>query len=149
MLPNIPLIAERRTITCNRGAINVALLKSNQQWINYDYFVGQQVLKYDITIKVNFAIRASNPFEIVCIHVNGTVAFQLRAGVTKWVNICCVSPIRTLWYNWRLSYSRGESIVHESITWVPVISIPKNFKILDSLECLPLLFVLQWMITRW
>ncbi len=57
MLLNFPVIAEWQTITCNREAlVNDALLKNNQQHINYDYYVGQYILKYDNTIKRILAI---------------------------------------------------------------------------------------------
>ncbi len=54
MLLNVPLIAEWQTISPNREAlVNKALIKSNQDRINYDYSVGQCVLKYDYTVKEN------------------------------------------------------------------------------------------------
>ncbi len=80
MLLNFPLIAECQNIPKpnNREALlNNTLLKSNQQCIDYDYSVGQQGLKYENTIKGKFAIKTSGPFEIVCIHMNGTVTIQL------------------------------------------------------------------------
>ncbi len=52
MLLNVPLIADWQTITRNRETlVNDALLKNNQRRINYDYYIGQRVLKYDNTIK--------------------------------------------------------------------------------------------------
>ena len=74
MLLNVPLIADWQTITRNREAlVNDALLKNNQRRINYDYYIGQQVLKYDNTIKGKLAVKTSGPFEIVCVDVNGMV----------------------------------------------------------------------------
>ena len=88
MLLNVPLIADWQTITRNREAlVNDALLKNNQRHINYDYYIGQQVLKYDNTIKGKLTVKTSGPFEIVRVHVNGTVTIQLRAGVTERINI--------------------------------------------------------------
>ena len=88
MLLNVPLIADWQTITRNREAlVNDALLKNNQRRINYDYYIGQQVLKYDNTIKGKLTVKTSGPFEIVRVHVNGTVTIQLRAGVTERINI--------------------------------------------------------------
>ncbi len=88
MLLNVPLIVDWQTITCNRETlVNDALLKNNQWCINYDYYIGQQVLKYDNTIKGKLTVKTSCPFEIVHVHVNGTVTIQLRAGVTEWINI--------------------------------------------------------------
>ncbi len=89
MLLNIPLIANWQTITHNREAlVNDALLKNNQRCINYDYYIGQQVLKYDNTIKGNLSVKTSGLFEIVCVHVNGTVTIQLQASITEQINIC-------------------------------------------------------------
>ncbi len=74
MLLNVPLIIEWQTITRNREAlVNDALLKNNQQRINYDYYIGQCILKYDNTIKGKLTVKTSGPFEIVHVHVNGTV----------------------------------------------------------------------------
>ncbi len=93
MLLNVPLIADWQAITHNREAlVNNMLLKNNQWRINYDYYIGQRVLKYDNTIKGKLTVKTSGPFEIVCDHVNGTVTIQLRAGVTKRINICHTIP---------------------------------------------------------
>ncbi len=54
-----------------------------QRHINYDYYIGQQVLKYVFLIKGKLTVKTSGPFEIVRVHVNGTVTIQLRASVTK------------------------------------------------------------------
>ncbi len=84
MLLNIPLIAEWQTITRNKEAlVNDVLLKNNQQCINYDYYIGQCVLKYDNTIKEKLAIKTYGPFEIVCVHINGMVTIQLWASITE------------------------------------------------------------------
>ncbi len=48
------------------------------------YFVGQWLLKYDQTIKGKLAIKTSSPFEIVCIHVNGTIDSAM--GWCDWMN---------------------------------------------------------------
>ncbi len=92
MILNVPLIADFQTITCNREVlVNDALLKSNQQYINKDYFVGQSVLKYDNTFKGKLTAKTSNPFEIVPDHVNGTITIQLWVGVTEQISICHMS----------------------------------------------------------
>ncbi len=84
-------------ITRNREAlVNDALLKNNQRHINYDYYVRQQVLKYDNTIKGKLTVKTSGPFVIVRVHVNGTVTIQLRAGVTERINIHCTIPYHEL-----------------------------------------------------
>ncbi len=78
MLFNVPFVAEWQTISCKRDAlVNNALLKTNQQHINHDYYVGQHVLKYDKTIKGNLAFKSTGPIDIVHFHVNGTITSQL------------------------------------------------------------------------
>ncbi len=63
--------------------MNNALLKNNQQHIDYDYYIGQHVLKYENTIKGKLVVKTSVPFEIVCVHVNGMFTIQLQPSVTK------------------------------------------------------------------
>ncbi len=62
--------------------------------INYNYYNGQQVFKYDNTIKGKLAIKTSGPFEIVHVHMNSTVTIQVQAGVTELRNIHCTIPYR-------------------------------------------------------
>ncbi len=95
MVLNIPLIAEWQNITHNREAlVNNALLKSNQQCINHDYFAEQQVMKYIKTIKGNLAVKTFRPLESVCGHANGNITIQLRLGVTEQINICYTIPYK-------------------------------------------------------
>ncbi len=101
--------------------MNDVLLKNNQRCINYDYYTGQQVLKYDNTIKGKLAIKTSSPIEIVCVHVNGTVTIQLRASVTEQINIHCTILYRKLSTVMEGSVIVGESVVPtKSITQVPI-----------------------------
>ncbi len=84
MLLNVPLIANWQTIIHNIEAfVNDALLKNNRQHINYDYCIGQHILKYDNTIKGKLAVKTYGPFEIIHVHVNSTVTIQLWASVTE------------------------------------------------------------------
>ncbi len=120
MLLIFSLVAEWQIITCYREAlVNQAILKSNQQHINYIYFVGEQVLKYDQTIKGKLAVKISCLFEIMHFHVNKNVTIQLWVGVTEKINIVS-SLIRTLSYNWRLSCSGGSAVPSKSITQAPI-----------------------------
>ena len=49
MLLNVPLISDWLAIQKHREQlVNKFLLKSNKKRINYDYFVGQKILKYMI-----------------------------------------------------------------------------------------------------
>lgn len=84
ILLNISLIAEWQTNICNRETLqNDALLKSNQQCINYGYNIGHWVLRYGNTIKWKLAIKISDHFEIVCVHMNSIITILVRAGVTE------------------------------------------------------------------
>ncbi len=71
-----------------------SFLKTKQQCINYDFYVGQCVFKYDHTIKGKQAFKYSSPYEIVHVHVNGTITIKLWPGVMKWINICCTVPYK-------------------------------------------------------
>ncbi len=62
-------------------------LKANQQCINHDYYVGQHVLKYNQTIKGKYAVKISSPFDIVGVHVNGTITIQLQLCVIEHINV--------------------------------------------------------------
>ena len=95
MLLNVPLVADWHTIHLHREhLVNDTLLKANAKRINYDYAIGQQVLKYDKTIKGKLNLKTSGPYEILRTHVNGTVTIQLRPDITERINIR-----RTLPYN--------------------------------------------------
>ncbi len=74
--------------------MNYTLLKRNQWCINYEYLVGQQVLKYDNSIKRKLSIKILSPFMIVHIHVNGTITIQLQVDMTEQINICCTIPFK-------------------------------------------------------
>ncbi len=63
--------------------MNDALLKNNQWRIDYDYYIGQCILKYDNTISGKLAIKTSGPFEIVGVHLNSVVTIQIQVGVTE------------------------------------------------------------------
>ncbi len=63
---------------------------------NFDYVIGLSVLKYDNTIKAKIAVKTSIPLEIVHMHVNGTITIQLRAGVTKSMNIHFTTTFKDL-----------------------------------------------------
>ncbi len=97
MILNTPLIAQRETITFNREALrNDVMLNRNQCCINYDYFVGQRVLKYDNTSKGKLAVKTTSLFEIVCVHANSTVNIQLSTGVTEQKTFVAPCLIRIL-----------------------------------------------------
>ena len=95
MLLNVPLIAECQAILKNREQlVNKALLKSNKKRINYDYCVGQKILKYDDSIAGKLALKTNGPFEISCIHMNGTVTINLRPEVSERINVQRTIPYK-------------------------------------------------------
>ena len=60
MLMNVPLIADLLAIQNHREQlVNKALLKSNKKRINYDYHVGQKILKYDNSITGKLALKTT------------------------------------------------------------------------------------------
>ncbi len=135
--PKCSPVVEWQTIShCRELSLNEARLKENQWCINYDYFIGQQVLKYGHTIKGKLAIKAPCPFEIMCIHVNGTITIKLRDGMTEQINICCTIPYTDPWYNWKISYIGGECSANEKHHTSSPFSIPGNIEIPDSPKCL-------------
>ncbi len=85
-----------------------SLLKTNHRHFNYDDFVGQQVLKYDNTIKGKLVVKTSSPFANVCVHVNGTISVQFQVSVTEQMNIHCTIPYKGITEG---SVIAGESLV--------------------------------------
>ena len=88
MFLNIPLLANWDAILARREQlVNDALLRANKKRINFDYAVGQKVLKYDKTIMGKLKPKTSGPFEILRVHSNGTVTISLRPGITERINV--------------------------------------------------------------
>ncbi len=104
-----------------------------RSWKNYDYHIGQCILKYDNTIKGNLAIETSGPFENVCVHMNGIVTIQLWVSVTEQIIIhIALSLVETLCYDWRFSYSGRMCSAHEKRYMSSCLFIPGNPDILYS-----------------
>ncbi len=72
--------------------MNKTFLKSNQWCIDYDFFVGQQILKYGNTMKGKVVTKTSGPFEMAHIHVNSIIANHLRSCVTEQISVCYTIP---------------------------------------------------------
>ena len=88
MLLNVPLIADWKAIQKHREQlVNKALLKSNKKRINYDYRVGQKILKYDNSIVGKLESRTTGPFEISHVHTNGMVTILLCPGISERINV--------------------------------------------------------------
>ena len=95
MFLNIPLLADWQTILARREQlVNDALLRANKKRINFDYQIGQQVLKYDKTLYGKLKPKTTGPFDILRVHSNGTVTISLRPGITERVNVRRTLPYR-------------------------------------------------------
>ena len=88
MLLNVPLIADWKAIQKHREQlVNKALIKSNKKRINYDYCVGQKILKYDNSIVGKLESKTTGPFEILHVHMNGTFTILLRPIISERINV--------------------------------------------------------------
>ena len=95
MLLNVPLIADWQEIHKHREQlVNKALHKSNKKMINYDCFIVQKVLKYDKSLTGKLASKTSGPFEITCVHMNGTVTVALCPQVLERLNVQRTIPYK-------------------------------------------------------
>ena len=87
MFLNIPLIADWYMITQGREhQVNYRLMRQNAQRRQYDYKIGQKVLK-KLHKPAKLGMRTSGPFDTLQVHVNGTITMRLRPGVTERINI--------------------------------------------------------------
>ncbi len=94
MLLNIPLIADWHAITQRREhLIHEILMIENQKRRGYDYAPQQMVLKKKWKPE-KLGKRTSGPYNIVQVHVNGTVTIQLRPGITERINIKQIIPYK-------------------------------------------------------
>ena len=90
---NIPLLADWQAILAQREqSVNDALLCANKKRINFDYQIGQKVLKYDKTLYGKLKPKTTGPFDILRVHSNSTVTISLRPGITEHVDFCCTLP---------------------------------------------------------
>ena len=96
MFLNIPLLADWQAILSRREQlVNDALLHANKEHINFDYQIGQKVLKYDKMLYGKLKPKTTaGPFDILWVHSNGTVTISLRPGITERVNVSCTLPYR-------------------------------------------------------
>ena len=86
MFLNIPLIADRHTITQRREhLIHENLMRESQKRRGYDYAPQQMVLKKKWKPK-KLDEQTCGPYKIVQTHVYGTVTIQLRPGLTERIN---------------------------------------------------------------
>ncbi len=88
----MPLIADWQAIACTREHhVNENLRRANRRQRQFDYALGQQVLKkvHDPTKK---GVRTEGPYTIECIHVNGNLTILLSEGITERINVPRVLP---------------------------------------------------------
>ena len=92
MFLNVPLIADWNLLTKRRQhLVNENLRRSNLKRRQFDYAVNQKVLKklHKVT---KMGEKYSGPYDIVKVHVNGTLTIQLGSNVTERINIRRVIP---------------------------------------------------------
>ncbi len=95
MFLNIPLLADWQPILAQREQlVHDTLLRANKKRINFDYQIGQKVLKYDKTLYGKLKPKTTGPFDILRVHSNGTVTISLWPGITECVNVCRTLPYR-------------------------------------------------------
>jgi hypothetical protein len=92
MFLNVPLIADWQAIarTCEHH-VNENLRRANRKRHQFDYGLGQQVLKKVLDL-TNLGVRTEGPYTIERIHVNGNLTILLHEGITKRINIRRVLP---------------------------------------------------------
>jgi hypothetical protein len=92
MFLNVLLIADRQAIACKRELhVNENLRYANRKRHQYDYALGQQVLK-KVHDPTKLGVRTEGPYTVECVHINGNLSIVLREGVTKHINIHRVLP---------------------------------------------------------
>ncbi len=95
MFLNISLLADWQTILARREQlVNDALLRANKKQINFDYQIGQKVLKYDKKLYGKLKPKTTGPFDTLRVHSNGNVTISLQPGITEPVNVRHTLPYR-------------------------------------------------------
>ncbi len=87
MFLNLPLIADWQSIahTCEHH-VNENLQRANRKQRQYDYALGQQVLK-KVHNPTMLGVRTEGPYTIKCIHIYGNLTILLHEGITECINI--------------------------------------------------------------
>ena len=94
MFFNVPLIADWHAITRRREHhVNENLRRQNLRRRRFDYAVGDKVLK-KVFEPTKLGTRATGPYEISRVHVNGNVTVKLRDEVNERLNVRRVMPYR-------------------------------------------------------
>jgi hypothetical protein len=94
MFLNVLLIADWQAIACTcEHHVNENLRRANRKQCQYDYALGQQVLK-KVHNPTKLGVRTEGPYTIERVNVNGNLTILLRDRVTKRINIRRVLPYR-------------------------------------------------------
>ncbi len=95
MFLNIPLLADWQAIVVQREQlVNDTLLPVNKKCINFDYQIGQKVLKYNKMLYGKLKPKTTGPFDNLWVDSNGTVTISLLPGMTECVHVCRTLPYR-------------------------------------------------------
>jgi hypothetical protein len=92
MFLNVPLIADWQAIarTCEHH-VNKNLEHANRKQYQFDYTLGQQVLK-KVHNPPKSGERTEGPYTIERIHINGNLTIILCEGITECINIRRILP---------------------------------------------------------
>jgi hypothetical protein len=94
MFLNVPLIADWQAIARTlEHHVNENLQLANRKRHQYDYALGQQVLK-KVHNPTKLGVRTEGPYTIEHVHVNGNLTILLCEGITERINIHRVLPYR-------------------------------------------------------
>jgi hypothetical protein len=92
MFLNVPLIADWQAIArTHEHHVNENLRRANRKQRQYDYALGQQVLK-KVHDPTKLGVRTEGPYTIERVHVNGNLSILLLEGITECINIRRVLP---------------------------------------------------------
>jgi hypothetical protein len=95
MMLDIPLVADLITIQNSRQAIiDETLRKANLHRLNHDYAAGEFVL-FKVFAPAKLEARWHGPYEILRVHVNGTLTIRLTAHTIERVNVRRLKPYRS------------------------------------------------------
>jgi transposase InsO family protein len=95
MLLDIPLIADLITIRNSRQSIiDERLRVANLHRLNHDYRIGERVL-FKVFAPKKLDARWHGPYEIITVHVNGTLTIRLSPHSVERVNVRRLKPYRS------------------------------------------------------
>ncbi len=106
MFLNVLLITDWQAIArTQEHHVNKNLRRANRKRRQFDYPLGQQVLK-KVHDPTKLKVRTKGPYTIECVHVNGNLTILLHEGITECINICRVLP-----YHWTIPHTPVKTIL--------------------------------------